>query len=359
MTRSERLSQALQELAADVFISSARPNQLYLLDHPEPSSVISRPNCRAIVFGLAVPVVFPGVWISNACRDLLPGCEVVENALGDPPPEEQLVDYLKKASFKRIVLDQPGLAAVIRRAVPSCEVLVEDIGTVLRRQKDARDLAGMREAARIADLGMTAAFAAIRPGITCLDVVAEGEYAMLKAGAEDAKMAPAVGEGTYYLDSGENPRRAIKEGDMIFIDMAIHVRGYLGDMTRAGMVGEGNKEQRRLLKTVQEAYRTGVRAMRPGADGKDIYKQVVDCFAAEGWRQFYVHHLSHGLGLGGDRPRIGSEVADVLAEGDALSCEPGIYVPGVGGARVENMIYVGADGAEELTRCALDLPMGF
>lgn len=359
MTRSERLTQVLRDLGAEVFISSARPNQLYLLDHPEPSSVISRANCRAIVFGLDVPVVFPGVWISNACRDLLTGCEVVENALGDPSPEEQLVAYLKKASFKKIVLDQPALAADISRQVPGCEVVVEDIGTALRRKKDARDLAGMREAARIADLGMTAAFAAIRPGVTCLDVIAEGEYIMRKAGAEDVQMAPAVGVGTYYLDSGEDPRRAIEEGDMIFIDMALHVRGYLGDMTRAGIVGEGNREQQRLLKTVQEAYRTGVRAMRPGADGSDIYRQVVECFAAENWQQYYVHHLSHGLGLGGDRPRIGREVADVLVEGDALSCEPGIYVPGVGGARVENMIYVGANGAEELTRCPLDLPMGF
>ena len=122
---------------------------------------------------------------------------------------------------------------------------------------------------------------------------------------------------------------------------------------------KGVQNQQRLLATVQEAYRTGVRAMRPGADGRDIYGQVVDCFTAANWQQFYVHHLSHGLGLGGDRPRIGSEVADVLAEGDALSCEPGIYVPGVGGARVENMIYIGAEGAEELTQCALDLPMGF
>ena len=104
---------------------------------------------------------------------------------------------------------------------------------------------------------MTAAFAAIRPGLSCLDVIAEGGYTMLKAGAEDATMAPAVGEGTFYLDSAENPRRIIREGDMIFIDMAIHVRGYLGDMTRAGIVGEGTQEQRGIIETVQRAYRTG------------------------------------------------------------------------------------------------------
>lgn len=357
MTRSERLALALQERAADVFITSSRPNQLYFLNHPEPSSVISRANCRAIVFGCEVPVVFPGVWISNACRDLLTSCEVVENALGDPPPEAQLLSYLQRAGWKRIVVDQQGLADSLQGHLGATEILVEDVGALLRRTKDAVDLAGMREAARIADLGMTAAFAAIRPGLNCLDVIAEGEYAMLKAGAEDAHMAPAVGEGTFYLDSAENPRRTIRQGDMIFIDMAIHVRGYLGDMTRAGIVGEGTAEQRTLLETVQRAYRTGAEAMYPGADGADIYRRVVACFAEQGWETYYVHHLSHGLGLGGDAPRIGREIADVLQVGDALSCEPGIYVPGLGGARVENMIYVGPDGPEALTKCPLDLPM--
>lgn len=357
MTRAERLAQALEERRADVFISANRPNQLYFLNHPEPSSVISRPNCRAMVFGCDETVVFPGVWISNACRDLLTECTVIENVLGDPSPEEQLCAYLQQAKFGKVIVDQQSLADALVGRIGASEVCCEDIGTQLRRTKDARDLEGMREAARIADLGMTAAFAAIRPGLSCLDVIAEGEYAMLKAGAEDAQMAPAVGEGTFYLDSAENPRRIIREGDMIFIDMAIHVRGYLGDMTRAGIVGEGTSAQRELLETVQRAYRTGAGAMRPGADGRQIYRQVVECFAERDWASYYVHHLSHGLGLGGDVPRIGRDAADVLQVGDALSCEPGAYIPGIGGARVENMIYVGAEGPEELTKCPLDLPM--
>ena len=145
---------------------------------------------------------------------------------------------------------------------------------------------------------------------------------------------------------------------MIFIDMGIWVHDYLGDMTRAGIVGEGSAQQRDLLQTVQEAYRIGSQAMAPGADGKDIYQSVVDHYAARGWDQYFIHHLSHGLGLGGDRPRIAADGADVLQVGDALSCEPGLYIPGLGGARVENMIYVGEDGPEELTRCPLDLCMG-
>ena len=359
-TRSERLFAILDEMGAQAFVSGKRPNQLYLIDHPDPSSVISRANCHAVLFAPGKSVVFPGVWISNACRDLLTNCEVVPNELGDPPPDEQLVERLKQEGFGKVVFDQasPGLVETMRREVPDTEVVVDDVVTVLRRTKDERDLAGMREAARVADLGMQAAFAAIRPGVSCLETIAAGVAAMLRAGAEYADMKPACGEGTYYLDSAEDPRRVIGEGDMVFIDMSIQVHGYLGDMTRAGIVGEGSPEKRELLETVQGAYRLATGMMRPGAKAVEIYPAVVNHYAAKGWAKYYVHHLSHGLGLGGDMPRIGQGTEDVLQEGDALSCEPGLYIPGIGGARVENMIYITGSGMEELTKCPLDPAMG-
>lgn len=351
-SRRERLLAALQEHGAEAFIAHQRPNQLYLLDHVDASTVISRGNCHAIVFTASETVVFPGVWISNACRDLLPGCEVVPNELGDPPPEEQLAARLRQMGLRKVISDR------LQPEAGSTEVVVDDIAAGLRRCKDERDLAGMREAARVADLGMRTAFAAIRPGVTCSEAVAAGTAAMLRAGAEDASMAPASGVGTYYLDSGEDPRRVIREGDMVFIDMIVHVHGYLGDMTRAGIVGKGTPQQRDLLDTVQRAYHLGVKSMVPGASAAAVYQSVVDLFTAKGWAKYYVHHLGHGLGLGGDRPWVGRGSKDVLQAGDAVSCEPGLYIPGLGGARVESMVYVSEKGPEVLTQCPLEPEMG-
>ncbi len=351
--RRQRLAEALERAGAQAFLAHSRPNQLYLLDHPDPSTVISRGSCPAILFSAERTVVFPGIWTSNACRDMLPNCEVIPCELGDPSPTEQLDTYLKKAGLKKILSDE------LKPQIPGTEIAVDDVGALLRRTKDERDLAFMREAARISDLGMSTAFKTVRPGLTTLEVTAEGTAAMLRAGAEYAVMNPAVGIGTYYLDSGEDPRRVIKEGDMLFIDMACYVHGYLGDMTRAAIVGEGNALQRELLATVHLAYRNASQAMVPGADGRRIYQGVVDTYAAKGWAKYFVHHLSHGLGLGSDQPGINRESADVLQVGDALSCEPGVYVPGIGGARVENMIYVSAAGPEELTKCPIVPPLGF
>jgi len=110
---------------------------------------------------------------------------------------------------------------------------------------------------------------------------------------------------------------------MVFVDMAIRVHGYLGDMHH-------------------------------GARASDIYQSVVDQYALSGWASFCVHHLSHGLGWGGDVPRVASGSDQILQKGDALSCEPGCYVPGRGGARVENMIWISDTGPVELTKTPLN-----
>ncbi len=275
-------------------------------------------------------------------------------ALGALSPES-LAQIYASVPFTSDELNN-AVSIALKENSPRSRALLFQVGQI--QTVPAARAEAMREAARVADLGMSTAFAVIRPGVTCGEVIAEGTSAMLKAGAESVAMAPAAGVGTYYLDSGEDPRRVIAEGDMVFIDMGIWVHGYLGDITRAGIVGEGSAEQCDLLKTVQEAYTLGSQAMVPGADGKVIYQSVVDHFAAKGWDKYYVHHLSHGLGLGGDWPRIAPDHADILEVGDALSCEPGVYIPGLGGARVENMVYVDNGGPEEFTKSPLDLPMG-
>jgi Xaa-Pro aminopeptidase len=359
MERKQRLRGLLDSCESDIFVTTQRPNQLYLLDHPNPTKIISRPNCFAIIFGLDKDVVFPGFWISNACRDLLNRCNVIENRMGDRSPNKQLIDFLGSYNHKKIVVDEPSLGEEIKEAIPNFKVIVKDIGGLLRRKKDEKDLVGLREAARVADLGITSAFAAIKPGVSCADIAAEGEYVMRKAGAEDVSMAPAVGQGTYYLDSAEDVFRTVREGDMVFIDLAIRVKGYLGDITRAGIVGRGTVEQRLLLDTVRRAYAIGYSHMSSGSNGDSIYKEVAQCFAQHGWEDYFLHHLSHGLGLGGDRPKISRGGSDILEVGDTLSCEPGIYIPGLGGARIENMIHIGDQVTEELTQSSLDLPMGF
>jgi Xaa-Pro aminopeptidase len=200
-----------------------------------------------------------------------------------------------------------------------------------------------------------------RPGVTNREIAAAASAAMLKAGCEEVSLQVVSGPGVAYMGTGNwvlDPWRTLQAGDMLLVDMGILYHGYLGDQTRTAIVGTGTDEQWAIIETIQSAYRQTVAAMRPGALAQDLYQITVDLLAERGWREYFPHHISHGLGLGGDLPRVNATSDDVLQVGDVLSCEPGVYIPGLGGARFENMLYIGESGAEELTHAPVNPPVG-
>jgi Xaa-Pro aminopeptidase len=360
-TRTQRLADALDEGRFDAYLALLRPNQLYLIPAAEPVSAL--PPVPFILFSGDAPLVVPGPAFYYACRDQLPECEVVQTEVGSPDARTQLVDLLAERGYSRIVCDSlpSELASALHLGAPGLEMVPDPLwGARLRRTKEPSELALLREAARISDLGMAAAFGAARPGASGRDIAAEATAAMLRAGCEEAGLQVAVGPATAYMGTGNwifDPRRQIEEGDMVLVDMGILYHGYLGDQTRTAIVGEGTTEQRALIDTVQAAYRATRNAMRPGATSADLYAITVEMLEAKGWRRYFPHHISHGLGLGGDLPRVAQDAEYTLQEGDALSCEPGVYIPGLGGARFENMLTITATGAEELTHSPVD-PIG-
>jgi Xaa-Pro aminopeptidase len=357
-TRPTRLRAALDDQGFDAYLAAQRPNQLYLIPADEPVSAL--PPVPYMLFGATAPLLFAGPAFYYACRDHLPGCELVKTEVGDPDVRDQLVAQLTRRGVRRLVSDAlpADLVERLRREVAGLELTIDPLwGAKLRRTKEPGEIALLREAARISDLGMVAAFAAARPGVSGREIAAAGTAAMLAAGAEDASLQVAVGPATAYMGTGNwvfDPRRTLQPGDLLLVDMAILYHGYLGDQTRTGLVGDGTPERRALIDTVQAAYRATRDAIHPGATSAELYALTVELLASKGWRQYFPHHISHGLGLGGDLPRVALDADYTLQEGDALSCEPGVYIPGVGGARFENMLVVTAAGVEELTRSPAD-----
>ncbi len=362
MTRTARLRQALAERGVDAFVMTQRPNQLYFTPHAEPVSGL--PPIPFMLLADSEPVVFPGPMFYYACRDQLTNCTVVKTEIGDPSALDQLATVLTQRCYARVVFDvlAPTVAARLQTLAPHVTCVADsNLGPALRRTKEPAELALLREAARISDLGMVAAFQAARPGATNRDVAAAASAVMLQAGCEEAGMQVVSGLGTAYMGTGNwtlDPRRVIQAGDLVLVDMGILYHGYLGDQTRTAIVGEGTPLQRAVIETVQAAYRATRDAMRPGVRSADLYQITVDLLQAKGWRQYFPHHISHGLGLGGDLPRVALDSEDVLQVGDTFSCEPGVYIPGLGGARFENMLYLGENGIEELTQSPVDPVVG-
>jgi Xaa-Pro aminopeptidase len=360
--RFARLHQALSDAGYDAYVATQRPNQLYWTESAEPISDL--PNAAYMLLAQDSRVVVPGAPFYYACVEHLPNYEILPTEVGAPSAQAQLVEFIARRGYRRVVLDSTSRdhEESLRAQLPNVELVFDGLwGSQLRRTKDATDIALMREAARISDIGMVAAFAAARPGVSGRAIAAASAAAMLEAGAEEASLQVAVGPSTAYMGTGDwvyDPRRVIEEGDMVLVDMAIKYHGYLGDQTRTAIVGKGSAAQREIIETVQEAYRATVAAMRPGAASPDLYRITTDLLERKGWRQYFPHHISHGLGLGGDIPRIAEGSEDVLQVGDALSCEPGVYIPGIGGARFENMLLLTENGIEELTKSPVDPVVG-
>jgi Xaa-Pro aminopeptidase len=357
-TRLQRLTTELAAADYDAFLITQRPNQLYLVPHDEPVSGLP-PIPALLIIGQEV-LAFPGPMFYYACRDQLTQCQVLKTEVGDPDALDLLVDMLRARDLRRVVCDRlpAGLAGQLAEASPRTR-LVEDaaFGPRLRRTKEPAEVELLRRAAAISDLGMDAAFRTARPGATNRDIAAAAASAMLKAGCEEVGMQVVSGAGVAYMGTGNwvlDTWRTVQEGDTVLVDMGILYHGYLGDQTRTAMVGEGTRAQREIIETIQRAYRATRDAMRPGAASADLYRITVDILAEKGWRQYFPHHISHGLGLGGDLPRVAADSDDVLQVGDTLSCEPGVYIPGVGGARFENMLWITEDGAVELTQSPAD-----
>ncbi len=361
-TRLERLNSALADAGYEAYVATQRPNQLYFVPHPEPVSGL--PPIPFLVFLPGRVIAIPGPLFYYACRDQLTNCEVVAAPLGGPAPIESLVTLLAGLGVRRVAFDQlsSAYATTLRQQLPTVACAEESrLGPTLRRTKEPGELAILRTVAGFADLGIEAAFHAARPGATNRDVAAAATAAMLSAGCEEAGLQVVSGPGVAYMGTGNwvlDPRRTLQAGDMLLVDMGILYHGYLGDQTRTAIVGEGTPIQHEIIATVQEAYRLTRDAMRPGANTRELYQITVDHLAAKGWRDYFPHHISHGLGLGGDLPAVNATSEDRLQIGDTLSCEPGVYLPGIGGARFENMLHITADGAEELTHTPINPRVG-
>jgi len=360
--RFARLNQALSAAGYDAYLATQRPNQLYWTESPEPVSDL--PNVAYMLLAPNTKVIVPGQAFYLSVVEHLPNYEIAVTEVGTSPAPAQLADQIKQRGFHRVVFDATNRENEdnLRSQLPGVELTFDGLwGPKLRRTKEPDEIALMREAARISDIGMIAAFATARPGVSGRTIAAASASAMLEAGAEDASLQVAVGPATAYMGTGDwvyQPRRVIEDGDMILVDMAIKYHGYLGDQTRTAIVGKGSAAQRELIDTVQKAYRDTVAAMRAGAGSPELYRITTDLMESKGWRKNFPHHVSHGLGLGGDLPRVAEGSDDVLQIGDAFSCEPGVYIPGIGGARFENMLILTEQGIEELTKSPVDPVVG-
>jgi Xaa-Pro aminopeptidase len=221
----------------------------------------------------------------------------------------------------------------------------------LRAVKDAGELALMREAALLISEVWTSAIGQVKPGISELAVAAELDRAMKLRGASGASFDTIVASGARSAWPHAQPTpKLLKKNELVVLDQGAILRGYCSDMTRTVFLGRAAGRVRGLYGAVLEAQQAAKAAIRPGAKAADVDSAARKVLRRHGLVRYFTHSTGHGLGIEvHEMPRLGMGEDTLLEVGMVITVEPGVYIEGLGGIRIEDDVVVTAKGAEDLT----------
>lgn len=279
--------------------------------------------------GLAVRVGLQG-------RELVPGA--LRELLGDGP----------------VLFDAEGVAVSrYDQWTSECPevrlVAAEGLLDALRAVKDDEELALIRRACEITDAAWEAVQPEIQPGVSEIALAQRLIAIQIDLGAEASAFPPIVAGGpNSAFPHHHSGRRPLAEGDLVKVDFGCVVDGYQSDLTRTAVLGEPTELQSRIYEVVLAAQEAGCCALASGRTGDEVDRAARSLIESAGFGEHFGHGLGHGLGLAKDPPHVrpGYE----LAAGNVVSIEPGIYLEGMGGVRIEDLLVVTDGGAEFLSR---------
>jgi Xaa-Pro aminopeptidase len=221
----------------------------------------------------------------------------------------------------------------------------------LRLVKDAGELDRIRAATQLADQALSEVLERGLVGRTEREVALDLEFTMRRAGAQSMAFPPIVAAGPHSALPHAEPRDvAIPEGTLVTIDWGAVLDGYASDCTRTFATGEPDPRDAEIYALVLRAQETALAAVRAGAGGREVDAVARDLITAAGHGEHFGHGLGHGVGIEThEGPRLSQRSEATLAAGQVVTVEPGVYVPGAVGVRIEDLVVVGKDGAEVLT----------
>ena len=226
-----------------------------------------------------------------------------------------------------------------------------------RMLKNNIELTKMRRAVEISELTLELVLPMISSSVTELDIAAEVTYQHKKLGAERDSFEPIVAGGARSAMPHATPSKArFKSGELIVIDIGCIYEGYASDQTRTVALGTVSSEAREVYRIVQEAQTLGIASARCGMTANELDGQVRRFIAGHGYGDEFGHGLGHGVGLQvHEEPRISPKGEHTLQENMLFTIEPGIYLPGKFGVRIEDMVVMGPHGATPLQRLSKEL----
>jgi len=351
--RLERAREAIAAAGADALVVTHLPNVFYL-------SGFSGSNAVVLISGDSMHLFTDGRYTIQA-RDEAPGARVhivrvpLAEACGDVlrawSSRKRLRMGFESASLNVAEWTRLKKAAgtrIVWRATP-------DLIEALREVKSPEELDVMRQAARLASEVVTEAPAFVRPGVTELEVAAEIDYRLRRASGPSFDIIVASGPRS-ALPHAQPTEKRLQKNELVVLDLGAILRHYCSDLTRTVFLGRAPARIRRWYKAVEQAQEAAHQVLRAGVSAGKVDRAARRLLQQHGLGSYFVHGTGHGLGIEiHEKPRVGRGQKQEIRAGNVVTLEPGIYVEGVGGIRLEDEVAVHDRGTEVLTHAPREL----
>ena len=274
---------------------------------------------------------------------------------------EEVAKVAKELGITKLGFEQDTLTfASYKQYEQKCEAELVPISGViekLRLIKSSAEIKILKEAAKIADAAFEHITSYIRAGITELDVSNELEFFMRKQGATSSSFDIIVASGhRSAFPHGVASDKVIEKGDLVTLDFGAYYNGYVSDITRTVAVGQPTDQLKEIYDIVLEAQLRGMAGLKAGITGKQADALTRDYITEKGYGPNFGHSTGHGIGLEvHEGPGLSFKSDIVLEPGMVVTCEPGIYIPGIGGVRIEDDTIITNEGNESLTHSPKEL----
>jgi len=348
LSRREKLRTTLQNSEMDAFLVSAASNVTYLTGFSGDSSVL--------LLGLKRDLIVSDGRYTTQLEQESPGLEVLIRLPGQEM-NPAIAHVLESMGLRHVGLEATSFSMADYEALKQMASAVALAGVngwveALRQVKDDAEIAEIRAAVRCAERAFTMFRAGLRRGETEKDAADALEGYLRRCGATGASFPPIVAVGVRSALPHARPTETtqIGDGDFVLVDWGAAGRPYKSDLTRVLVTGKVTSKFEAIYRTVLNALERGIAAIRPGVKAHELDAEARSVIEEAGFGRFFDHGLGHGLGIDiHEAPRIRKESSALLEPGMVLTVEPGVYLPGWGGIRIEDDVLVTPDGCEVLS----------
>jgi Xaa-Pro aminopeptidase len=343
--RLRRLRQHLDERGVDGLLVTGGINRRYLSGFTGSSGYLLITRDEAVLFS--------DFRYRTQAPQQAPDYVFVEHGL---KPEESIRDKAHELGVKKLAFEDHDLTVAGHRTMAEALAGIELVPAgklveAVRMVKDDSELAVLRDACAIADRAFRHIMDVLKPGMTEKEVALELEFFMRKEGAAGTSFDTIVASGERSaMPHGKASDRVMAPGDFVTLDFGALYDGYCSDLTRTVVLGPATDRHREIYGIVLEAQQAVLEGIRPGMTGREADKIARDIIERYGYGDCFGHGTGHGIGLDiHEEPRLSMGGDVLLVPGMVVTVEPGIYIPGFGGVRIEDDILITENGAELLT----------